>query len=104
MLHFRDLGASFLSFGCFVFKIWVLHALVFVFKCFIFETTRMNYLFLYQDYISANYRFLALPFVYYIGITVTDIICAELHHFGNGTNKRKAPCNLKDLGIGIFRY
>ena len=34
-----DLGASFSSPGCFVFEIWVLRALLFVFKCFIFETT-----------------------------------------------------------------
>ena len=39
MLGFRDLGASFSSFGCFVFEIWVLHASVFVFECFVFETT-----------------------------------------------------------------
>ena len=35
----RDLGASFSSFGCFVFEIWVLRASVFVFECFVFETT-----------------------------------------------------------------
>ena len=34
-----DLGASFSSFGCFVFEIWVLRASVFVFECFVFETT-----------------------------------------------------------------
>ena len=38
-LRFRDLGASFSRFGCFVFEIWVLHASVFVFECFVFETT-----------------------------------------------------------------
>ena len=27
------------SFGCFVFEIWVLCASVFVFECFVFETT-----------------------------------------------------------------
>ena len=27
------------SFGCFVFEIWVLRASVFVFECFVFETT-----------------------------------------------------------------
>ena len=32
-------GASFSSFGCFVFEIWVLRASVFVFECFVFETT-----------------------------------------------------------------
>ena len=39
-------GSSFSSFGCFVFylgcfvfEIWVLHASVFVFECFVFETT-----------------------------------------------------------------
>ena len=39
MLRFRDLGASFSSFGCFVFEFWVLRASVFVFECFVFETT-----------------------------------------------------------------
>ena len=39
VLRFRDLGASFSSFGCFVFEIWVLPASVFVFECFVFETT-----------------------------------------------------------------
>ena len=32
MLRFRDLGASFWSFGRFVFEIWVLRASVFVFE------------------------------------------------------------------------
>ena len=32
-------GASFSSFGCFVFAFWVLRASVFVFECFVFETT-----------------------------------------------------------------
>ena len=62
VLRFRDLGASFSSFGCFVFEIqgssfssfgcfvfdlgcfvfeiWVLRASVFVFECFVFETTK----------------------------------------------------------------
>ena len=39
VLRFQDLGSSFSSFGYFVFKIWVLRASVFVFECFIFETT-----------------------------------------------------------------
>ena len=39
---FRDLGASFSSFGCFVFEIWVLRASVFVFECFVFETTSFS--------------------------------------------------------------
>ena len=46
MLRFRVLGASFSSFGCFVFdlgcfvfEIWVLRASVFVFECFVFKTT-----------------------------------------------------------------
>ena len=39
VLRFRVLGASFSRFGCFVFEIWVLRASVFVFKCFVFETT-----------------------------------------------------------------
>ena len=39
---FRFLGASFSSFRCFVFEIWVLRAPVFVFECFVFETTVPN--------------------------------------------------------------
>ena len=46
VLRFRVLGASFSRFGCFVsklgcfvFDIWVLRASVFVFECFVFETT-----------------------------------------------------------------
>ena len=39
VLRFRVLGASFSSFGCFVFEFWVLRASVFVFECFVFETT-----------------------------------------------------------------
>ena len=39
VLRFRVLGASFSRFGCFVFQIWVLRASVFVFECFVFETT-----------------------------------------------------------------
>ena len=35
--EFRVLGASFSR--CFVFEIWVLRASVFVFECFVFETT-----------------------------------------------------------------
>ena len=38
-LRFRVLSASFSSFGCFVFEFWVLLASVFVFECFVFETT-----------------------------------------------------------------
>ena len=37
--RFRDLGAAFSSFGCFVFEIWVLRTSVFVFEYFVFETT-----------------------------------------------------------------
>ena len=39
VLRFRTLGASFSNFGCFVFELWVLRASVFVFECFVFETT-----------------------------------------------------------------
>ena len=39
VLRFRVSGASFSSFGCFVFEFWVLRASVFVFECFVFETT-----------------------------------------------------------------
>ena len=45
VLRFRDLGASFSRFGCsFVFEFWVLRASVFVFECFVFETTRFRVL------------------------------------------------------------
>ena len=39
VLCFLVLGAPLSSFGCFVFEIWVLCATVFVFECFVFETT-----------------------------------------------------------------
>ena len=39
VLRFRDLGASLSGFGCLVFEIWALRASVFVFECFVFETT-----------------------------------------------------------------
>ena len=39
MLRFRVLGASFSRFRVFVFEIWALRASVFVFECFVFETT-----------------------------------------------------------------
>ena len=39
---FSNLGASFSSFGCFVFEFWVLRASVFVFECFVFETTQFS--------------------------------------------------------------
>ena len=49
VLRFRVLSASFSSFGCFVFdlgcfvfEIWVLRASVFVFECFVFETTESS--------------------------------------------------------------
>ena len=41
--RFRDLGAAFSSFGCFVFEIWVLRTSVFVFEYFVFETTLVSY-------------------------------------------------------------
>ena len=40
VLRFQDLGALFSRFGCFVFEIWVLRASVFIFECFVFETTK----------------------------------------------------------------
>ena len=43
MLRFRVLGASFSRFGCSVFEFWVLRASVFVFECFVFETTLPEY-------------------------------------------------------------
>ena len=39
VLRFRDLGVFVFDLGCFVFEIWVLLASVFVFECFVFETT-----------------------------------------------------------------
>ena len=42
VLRFRVLGASFSSLECFVFEIWVLRASVFVFECFVFETTAFD--------------------------------------------------------------
>ena len=39
MLRFRDLGVFVFDLGCFVFEFWVLRASVFVFECFVFETT-----------------------------------------------------------------
>ena len=42
VLHFRDLGASCSSLGCFVFEIWVLRASAFVFEWFVFETTAIK--------------------------------------------------------------
>ena len=42
VLHFRDLGSSFSSFGVFVFEIWGLRSSVFVFECFVFETTFLS--------------------------------------------------------------
>ena len=42
VLRFRVLGAPLSSFRCFVFEIWVLRASVFVFECFVFETTRLH--------------------------------------------------------------
>ena len=39
MLRFRSRGLRFRVCGCFVFEIWVLRASVFVFECFVFETT-----------------------------------------------------------------
>ena len=50
----------------------------------------------------ANYRFLALPFVYYIGSTLTDIIHAEIHHFGNAANKRFGNWNFQILGERVL--
>ena len=51
VLRFRVLGASFSRFGCFVFEIWVLRASVFVFECFVFETTKLDRInFIYCDH------------------------------------------------------
>ena len=42
VLRFRDLGVFVFDRGCFVFEIWVLRASVFVFECFVFETTVLD--------------------------------------------------------------
>ena len=42
VLCFWDLGVFVFNLGCFVFEIWVLRASVFVFKCFVFETTVLH--------------------------------------------------------------
>ena len=47
-LHLQVLGGSFASLGCFVFKIWVLRASVFVFECFVFKTTPL-YMYLHKS-------------------------------------------------------
>ena len=52
----------------------------------------------------ANYRFLAFPFVYYIGSTLTDIIRAEIHHFGNAANKRFGNWNFQILGERVLSW
>ena len=39
VLRFRDLGVFVFDLGYFVFEIWVLRDSVFVFECFVFETT-----------------------------------------------------------------
>ena len=39
VLRFRDLGVFVFDLGCFVFEFWVLRASLFVFECFVFETT-----------------------------------------------------------------
>ena len=44
VLHFQDLGAPISRFGWFVFEIWVLRASAFVLECFIFETTLYFYI------------------------------------------------------------
>ena len=43
-----------LSFGCFVFKFWVLCASVFIFECFVFETTQSIRM------VSAGFSFVVL--------------------------------------------
>ena len=42
VLRFRDLGVFVFDLGCFVFEFWVLRASVFAFECFVFETTRLR--------------------------------------------------------------
>jgi len=49
----------------------------------------------------ANYRFLGLPFVYYIGSSLTDIH-AEIHYFGNAANKRFGNWNFQILGERVL--
>ena len=56
VLCFRDLGAPLSSFGCFVFEIWVLRASVFVFECFVFETTVTKHVLLADKFIPYRPR------------------------------------------------
>ena len=55
VLHFRDLGASFSRFGYFVFEMWVLRASIFVFECFVFETTIRASVFVFETTIYLTY-------------------------------------------------
>ena len=65
MLRFRDLGVFVFEFwmlrfrdlGVFVFEIWVLRASVFVFDCFVFETTGFLPLILSLKLIMLQSRF-----------------------------------------------
>ena len=52
VLCFWVLGALFSRFGCFVFEIWVLRASVFVFECFVFETTPCSLMLLLFNMLS----------------------------------------------------
>ena len=42
VLRFRDFGVFVFDIGCFVFEFWVLRDSVFVFECFVFETTEIE--------------------------------------------------------------
>ena len=55
VLRFRDLGCFVFDLGCFVFEFWVLRASVFVFECFVFETTLGDGLSSFSKDNSANY-------------------------------------------------
>ena len=63
VLRFRVLGASFSRFGCFVFEFWVLRASVFVFECFVFETTDVCHRLVISVYTTGSLRQLRLGLV-----------------------------------------
>ena len=67
MLHFRGLGASFSSFGCFVFEIWVL---VFRASVFVFETTVLQMLSFNSGQENKMYIFVSLYLVVFLSMFI----------------------------------
>ena len=58
VLRFRDLGVFVFDRGCFVFEFWVLCASVFIFECFVFETTCTQGLFFAWYIFSISFRYI----------------------------------------------